>query len=183
MRSKVMEAMMWAMGDAPKAVSSVGDPEDTPMYPPKWEVDAATNKRTLITWKQDCQKFVSQVWFFGAAVVRSGMFRCHPSVMVALNQGTQRFWNYAAGGKKRVVESKKEMKVRSNGASPDEADSLFGAIYNAHRKGLLKLRIDLPSATEHLTLRARKAPPASFIQRQWKTRRPTTGLHSTGTRG
>jgi hypothetical protein len=182
MRSKVMEAMTWALGDGPKAVSSVGDPEDTPMYPPKWEVDPGTNKRTLVTWKMDCQKFVSQVWFLGAAVVRSGHFRCHPSTMVALNQATQRFWNYAAGGRKRVVESKKEMKERNRGASPDEADSLFGAIYIAHRKGLLKLRINMPEATEHLTLRSKK-PPTSFIQRQWKTRRPTTGLNSTGTRG
>ena len=181
MRSKVMEAMLWALGDGPKAVSSVGDPEDIPMYPPSWDVDQSTGKRTLVTWKMHCQKFVSQVWFFGASVVRSGVFRCHPSVMVALDQATQRFWGYAAGGKKRVVESKKEMKDRNHGASPDEADALFGAIYNAYRKGLLKLKIDLPSATEHLTLRS-KPQRATEIQMQWKNRRQTTGLHSTGTR-
>ena len=179
MRSKVMEAMLWALGDKPKAVSSVGDPEDTPMYPPKWHTDFYTQKKSLVTWKQDCQKFVSQVWFLGAAIVRSGLFRCNPSVMIALTQATQRFWGYAAGGKKRVVESKGDMKLRNNGSSPDEADSLFGALYYAHKLGLLKIRIDMPSATEHLTQRSK--PPTSFISKQWKTRQ-NRGLHSTGSR-
>jgi hypothetical protein len=185
MRSKVMEAMIWAMGNAPMAVSSVGDPEDTPMYPPKYNVDP-DGTRTLVTWKQDCSKFVSQVWFFGAAVVRSGFFRCSETVMPALNQATHRFWEFAAGGKKRFVESKKDMKLRTNGSSPDRADSLFGALYVAQKRGLLRLKIDLPSAGEHLTRAGRThgAQPQrqTLIQRQWLQRRQKTGLHSTGTR-
>jgi hypothetical protein len=185
MRSKVMEAMIWAMGNATMAVSSVGDPEDTPMYPPKVTVEP-DGTRTVVTWKQDCSKFVSQVWFFGAAVVRSGFFRCSESVMPALTQATHRFWEYAAGGKKRFVESKKDMKVRTNGSSPDRADSLFGALYVAQKRGLLRLKIDLPSAGEHLTRAGRThgAQPQrqTLIQRQWLQRKPKTGLHSTGTR-
>ncbi len=177
MRSKVMEAMMWCMGTSTKAVSSVGDPEDIPMYPPTYREDEK-GKRHLVTWREDCQKLVSQFWFFGAAVVRSGLFKCHPSSMFALNEATQRLWAYAAGGRKRVVESKKEMKLRYNGKSPDHADSLFGALYIARKLGLLQLRIDLPSATERLTPASRE----TFIHRQWAKRKPATGLYATGTR-
>lgn len=178
LRSKIMEAMIWAMGNEPKAVSSVGEAEDIPMYPPKHTPPDEKGKTRLVTWREDVSKFVSQYWFFGAAVVRSGFFRAHPSTMIALNEACGRFWSYTAGGKRREVESKKETKLRNSGASPDHADSLFGAIYIAQKKGLLRLKIDMPNASLHITPSGR----TSYITRQWKNRRQTVGLHSTGTR-
>jgi len=62
-------AFQWAMGDRPLLVSSVGEPEETPIYPPQFFTDEK-GRRQPVTWRDDCQKFVSQMWFFGAAVVR-----------------------------------------------------------------------------------------------------------------
>lgn len=176
MRSRVTLAMIWAMGDGPMAVSSVGEPDATPVYPAAFNVDE-NNKRTPVTWRDDCVKFVSQLNFFAAAVIRGGDFRASRGTMVALKQATRRFWRHQPGGKKRVVESKKEYKDRNQGASPDEWDALSGALHVAHKRGLIKLNVDRPALIW--------TPPAhrqSVISRQWKNRKPVTGLHATGTR-
>lgn len=177
MRGRVVLAFQWAMGDQPLLVSSVGDPEETPMYPPQFFTDEK-GRRQPLTWKDDCQKFVSQMWFFGAAVVRSGVFRCAPGVMKGLLQATRRFWGYAAGGRKRVVESKKDYKGRNGNASPDEADSLMGAFHVAQKRGVLRLKVETPR--EHLSAAGVRKP--SVILSQWKNRKIATGLHLTGTK-
>lgn len=177
MRSRITQAMIWAMGNDPRPVSSVGDAEDIPCFPPKHTPPDDKGHTRLVTWREDVSKAVSQFWFFGAAVVRSGFFRCHPTVMVALNEACGRFWSYTVGGKKREVESKKTMKERNSGQSPDHADSLFGALYIAQKKGLLRLKIDLPSSQLHLTNSSRP----SYVRSQWSNRKAQRGLRSTGT--
>jgi len=177
MRGRVVLAFQWAMGDRPLLVSSVGEPEETPIYPPQFFTDEK-GRRQPVTWRDDCQKFVSQMWFFGAAVVRSGVFRCSPGVHKALLQATRRFWSYAAGGRKRFVESKKDYKTRNSNNSPDEGDSLMGAFHVAQKRGVLRLKVETPK--EHLSAAGvRKVSP---ILRQWRDRRIATGLRMTGTR-
>ncbi len=171
MRGKVMEAFQWAMGAAPIIVSYVGEPEDVPMYPPKWK-----DGRERVTWRDECRKFVSQVWFFGAAVIRSGQFRSHPSALTALDQAVRRKWDEGTGGKKRDIEGKDEYKARPPKESPDRADSLFGAIHVAQKRGLLTLRVDMAEPN------SQHGAGPSWIIRRLTNRRLGTGLHLTGSR-
>ena len=173
MRGKVMEAFQWAMGAQPIIVSYVGEPEDVPMYPPKYR-DGAKG-REPVTWRDECRKFVSQVWFFGAAVVRSGHYRAHPSCNTALDQAVRRKWDEGTGGKKRDIEGKDEYKARPPKESPDRADSLFGAFHVAMKRGLLTLRVDFGQPkSQH--------GAESWIIRRLTNRRAGTGLHMTGSR-
>jgi len=173
MRGRMMEAVQWAMGDAPLIVSYVGDAEDVPMFPRRWVGEG--RERRLRTWKEECQKFVSQIWFAGAAVVRSGMFRQRPGLDRWAAQARRRLWAESLGGKKRDVEGKAAYKQRPPKESPDFADSLFGAFYVAQKRGRLQLAID--RAEPHGVDSSHQ-----IISRQWKERGRTRGLYGTGSR-
>lgn len=144
MRGRLMEAFQWAMGDQPMIVSYVGEPDDDPMWPAKWvKTDDRGNQR-LKTWREECQKFVSAIWFQGCAIVRSGMFRCPRAHMRWYEQARRRRWKEGQGGRKRDVESKAEYKERPPRESPDYADSFFGALHVAVKRGYLRLTVDKP---------------------------------------
>lgn len=174
MRGKVMVAFQWAMGDAPLVVSYVGEPDDAPMFPSTWTT-GADGRRRLRTWKEECQKFVSQIWFQGAAVVRSGMFRFKPGFDRWAAQGRRRLWKETAAGKKRDVESRQDYSERPPKESPDYADSLFGAIHVAARRAHLRLTVD--KAIPHEGSYGRET-----ISSQWRNRKPQRGLFTTGTK-
>ena len=166
MRGKVMEAFLWAMGQAPIIVSYVGEPDETPMYPARWTGDG--RDRRLVNWKDECRKFVSQVWFFGAAVVHSGMFRCHPSAMPALSSRPPPLGRIRRQSQTR---RRKQSRLQRPPAPriPRLSRSLFGAFHIASKKGLLKLHTNAarPSAVQQR---------ATSILKQWRTRRPGDGV-------
>lgn len=174
MRGKVMVAFQWAMGDAPLVVSYVGEPDDVAMFPSTWTTEAS-GRRRLRTWKEECQKFVSQIWFQGAAVIRSGMFRFRPGFDRWASQGRRRIWKETTAGKRRDVESKADYALRPPKESPDYADSLFGAIHVAAKRAHLRLTVDkaIPHEGDY---------NPDTIRNQWKNRRPSRGLHGTGTK-
>lgn len=174
MRGKVMVAFQWAMGDSPLVVSYVGEPSETPMFPSTWTT-GADGRRRLRTWKEECQKFVSQIWFQGAAVIRSGMFRFRAGHDRWATQARRRLWAETSAGKKRDVESKQVYSLRPPKESPDWADSLFGAIEVAVNRGRLRLTVDkaIPHAGDYTP---------NIIRNQWKNRKPQRGLHTTGTK-
>ena len=142
------------------------------MYPPKYR-DGAKG-REPVTWRDECRKFVSQVWFFGAAVVRSRHYRAHPSCNTALDQAVRRKWD-----EERAARSGTSREGRIQGASTKGVSGpcglAFRGLSRGDEEGLLTLRVDFGQPkSQH--------GAESWIIRRLTNRRAGTGLHMTGSR-
>lgn len=130
--------MAITMGRGFQTVSFAGAPSD--------KVVGTTNSRT---GKDRFANRVSELWYVGKDLIKAGQIRgLDPETCI---QMCARMYKLV-DREKVEVESKKIMKQRTNGRSPDRADAFFGCIEIARRRhGLTSLakaarRTALPSA-------------------------------------
>lgn len=168
--------VLWAMGTSPLTISYIGTPQKKAIWPVTFieEGEGSDRRRRPKRWDEHSQKFVSQVWFQGAAIVHSGMFRAKREVFgMAFDQAEVR--RYEQKGKKYDIIPKDEYKALFN-QSPDYADSLFGALHVVVERGILRLTFDKANA-------GKPSSQSSTSNNRSKNRRKRqTGLYSTGTK-
>ena len=154
--------MAITMGRGFQMVSFAGAPSDKTVGP--------TNSRS---GKDRFANRVSELWYVGKDFMKAGQIRgLDPETCI---QMCARMYKLV-DREKVEVESKKIMKQRTNGRSPDRADAFFGCIEIARRRhGLSSLtraaaRTALPSAPENRTAYRQAALESTLSGRSGKAR-------------
>lgn len=113
------------------AVEFGGKPSDRPVSEDEWIVDQKTRKRRLKLCSEHYVKFVSELWWTSRLAIETGQLK--GLTKATIDDGSKREW-METDGNKIMVESKKEMKVRT-GVSPDLWDWVVTMVEGARRRG------------------------------------------------
>lgn len=134
MRSEFTQEMITVLGNSIVALDFGGRPTERPG-------DPATGQTALEVYST----FVAEIYFAVGNLVRAGQMRGAKKIDKAISQLTKRWWKYR--GTKKTIQPKNDLgkgdtalKLKSYkkefNESPDDADTLVGAVEIMRRKGL-----------------------------------------------
>jgi hypothetical protein len=132
MRAGIVQEMISVLGSSIAAVDFGGKPTD--------RIGDLTGKKMA---NELYFNFVSEMYFNFAKLVQAGQFRNANLIPAGIAQICRRQWKWR--GNLKQVEPKDEYKKANQGRSPDDADTLVGALEMALRKGFMETRRNRPS--------------------------------------
>jgi hypothetical protein len=114
------------------AVEFGGNPSNRPVTMDMYVYDDKLKARRLKLCNEHYRKFVTELWWTVRYCAEADQLR--GVIERTADEGCMREWK-ETDGNKIEVETKKEMKVRTGGVSPDEFDWLVTLVEGARRRG------------------------------------------------